>query len=583
MTKTKKAVLSISGLVVLLAAVFTIRIASYTPAPGASRTAPDDALGNPWRGAVHVHSTFSDGAAVVDEIMAAAAAAGIDFVILSDHNPLGPQQRPRPGWYGDVLLIVGEEISTYEGHLLALQVMPHRYRFGPSARQALADIADEGGWALVAHADHSRQAWSGGWGGTQGLEVANLSSAWSRSTVLSAAAVVGSAFIDRDYAAAKLLSSGWPTLSLWDALTELSARPVLVRRPRVAVGAADAHGPLLGPLPSYDDTIGVLNTVVWIDEPADGAPRLAAESVESKLLAALRAGRAVVETTALGDGRSFTFSARSPSGSVAMGDFAASEDGPWALHAGLPSAVDVELVVLRDGRPVAQAEATSINMDVAEPGTYRVEVYRQGAPGDGAVPWIVSNPIYFWPAEARLGSRLFRAPPLPPPPPGRDLLPEAEFQANQRGVPFNTVATGDSDASWSFALAADSAPDAFAAMVWPADEVMNWSGDEGLIVGIAAAHPMRTSIELQTIAADGTPRTWAYSLKAGPETPDVAIPWGRFQPPWSNDLSAGGADEGGYASAREMERVEGVFLVVTPMILAPGSSVTLRLRRLALY
>ena len=120
------------------------------------------------------------------------------------------------------MLIVAEEISTEQGHLLALQVGPHRYRFGPAARQAIADIHDEGGWALVAHGDHARLAWRGGWGGTDGLEVINLAAAWSQHTVLSGAVAVGASFIDTDHAAVKLLRRPWLMLRLWDSLVELS-------------------------------------------------------------------------------------------------------------------------------------------------------------------------------------------------------------------------------------------------------------------------------------------------------------------------------------------------------------------------
>ena len=38
------------------------------------------------RGVVHVHSTLSDGSGSPEEIVAAAVAAGLDFVVLTDHN-----------------------------------------------------------------------------------------------------------------------------------------------------------------------------------------------------------------------------------------------------------------------------------------------------------------------------------------------------------------------------------------------------------------------------------------------------------------------------------------------------------------
>ncbi len=381
------------------------------------------------------------------------------------------------------------------------------------------------------------------------------------------------------------MRGAWPTLSLWDSLTELSIRPVIVSRPRVVVGAADAHGPLLGPLPSYAYTLGVLSTLVWIDEPAGRVTRSAAEGVESKLLAALRAGHAAVETTAVGDGRSFVFTARSPSTVARLGELVGWEDGPWTLQVGFESVADTEIVVLRNGRRVAQAAATTINIAVDEPGTYRVEVYRGAATdeGESAFPWIVSNPIYVWPAEARTATRLFRVPPLPVPPSARDLLASAAFEANDREVAFNVVETRGTEVSWSFALNANSEPEAFAAMVWRAEEAMDWSDEDGLIVEIQAEHTMRASLQLQTIAADGSSETWAYSVKAGTDTQAVAIPWSRFRLSSFEDLSSDAAAETRHPSAADMGRVEGVFLMVTPLLLAPGSSATLSLRALALY
>jgi len=585
MTMKKKVIFGIAALIVLSGAVAALRIVSYAPVSAAAIGAGTEAHGFPWRGAIHVHSSISDGAAGIDEIMAAAGEAGVDFLVLTDHNPLGPRERPRPGWYGDVLLIVAEEITTDQGHLLALQIPPHRYRFGPTARQALADINDEGGWALVAHPHHSRQAWAGGWGGTQGLEVVNLSSAWSRSTALSRAATVVSAIINRDYAATRLLSGGWPTVSLWDSLTELSGRRLSVSRPRVVVGAADAHGPLLGPLPSYAYTLGVLSTLVWIDEPAGRPTRPAAERVESKLLAALRGGHAAIETTALGDGRSFVFTARSPNTLAKPGELVGWEDGPWTLQVEFESTGDTEIVVLRDGHRIAQAAATSIAIDVDEPGTYRVEVYRGAATDEeeSALPWIVSNPIYLWPAEARTAARLFRVPPLPVPPSAHDLLAGAAFEANDRGVPYNMVESRGTEVSWSFALNAASDPEAFAAMIWRADEAMDWSKEDGLIVEIQAGHAMRAALELQTIAADSSLKSWVYSVKAGPDTEAVAIPWSRFRPSGPEGLIAGAVADAERPSATDMRRVENVILLVTPLLLAQGSSATLKLRALALY
>ncbi len=153
MTRTKKTLLAVLGLAFCAVLSASWRVAAYRPLARAMARQTDGAgaqssLGYPWRGAIHVHTTFSDGAAGVEEVAAAAVEAGIDFLVVTDHNPMRPEQRPDDGWYGSVFVIFAEEISTDQGHLLAFGVPPHTFRFGPTARQALADIRDAGGWAL---------------------------------------------------------------------------------------------------------------------------------------------------------------------------------------------------------------------------------------------------------------------------------------------------------------------------------------------------------------------------------------------------------------------------------------------------
>jgi hypothetical protein len=584
MTRTRKRLTAILAVGAIVALFVALRVASYTPAVGPPVEAGE--LGFPWRGVLHVHSLASDGAGDIDEIVAAAAEAGIDFLVLSDHNPLA-SDRLETAWHGEVLLIAAEEISTEQGHLLALQVGPHRYRFGPAARQAIDDIHDEGGWALVAHGDHAWQAWRGGWGGTEGLEVINLAAAWSRQTALSGAVTVGTSFIDSDHAALKLLRGPWPMLRLWDSLIEVGSEPAPVPRRRVAIGAADAHGPVVGPVPGYAETLAAVSNLVWLEQsPGQArASGTAASVVEENLMEALRGGRAAVETTALGDARSFRFIAESPQGIARMGEFAAWERGPWRVRVDFETSAEARIILLHDGEQVAQANAPLLEADAEAPGTYRAEVYRTDVADReaGGPPWMVSNPIYLWPAAARTASLIRRVPPLPAPPMSRDLLAEAEFVANDMGVPRNGVERGDEMATWSFALDPDSAVDAFAGMVWRLDEPMDWSGADGVVVDLRAAAPLRINLEVRAYTADGTSESWVFSLKAGPGSEATAVPWIRFRPPWSSDLSD--AENAGprRPTGLDMRRVHGVFLVVTPLLLREGSAAEVQLRALGLY
>jgi hypothetical protein len=67
-----------------------------------------------YAGAMHTHTTFSDGALSPSELVDKARAEGLDFVIITDHNNTAHQLVPldRP----DFLVISGEEVTTPGGH-----------------------------------------------------------------------------------------------------------------------------------------------------------------------------------------------------------------------------------------------------------------------------------------------------------------------------------------------------------------------------------------------------------------------------------------------------------------------------------
>ena len=72
---------------------------------------------------VHLHSTHSDGTGTVRQIARAAARARADVVLLTDHDTLAAKRNGEEGWYGDVLLLAGEEVSPLQrDHYLAFGI-----------------------------------------------------------------------------------------------------------------------------------------------------------------------------------------------------------------------------------------------------------------------------------------------------------------------------------------------------------------------------------------------------------------------------------------------------------------------------
>jgi len=66
-------------------------------------------------GNIHVHSNYSDGNGNIKEIARAAKAAGLAYVIITDHNSL--EGLPEEGFIDDVLVLVGSEINNTKHHI----------------------------------------------------------------------------------------------------------------------------------------------------------------------------------------------------------------------------------------------------------------------------------------------------------------------------------------------------------------------------------------------------------------------------------------------------------------------------------
>src|SRR2546429_5645403 len=106
------------------------------------------------RADLHMHSTYSDGLATIEQILHRVQHhTNLDVIALTDHDVIEGSLKARDLWAkGNYRFdfIVGEEISTREGHMLALFV-EKRIQPGLSMERSIDLVHEQGGLAIVAH------------------------------------------------------------------------------------------------------------------------------------------------------------------------------------------------------------------------------------------------------------------------------------------------------------------------------------------------------------------------------------------------------------------------------------------------
>jgi hypothetical protein len=514
-------------------------------------------------GAWHVHSSRSDGSGTVEEIAAAAARAGLDFVILTDHGD-GTRAADPPRYLHDVLMIEGVEINTDSGHVVALNLQgPSSYPIAGDVRDVLDDIHRLGGWAVAAHPDSPRQnlRWRGQLFGVDGVEWLNVDSEWRSHPATTIAATALRSAVRGPEAIASLFRAPSPGLARWDAMQR--ARPV------VGLAAVDAHARLGADdasslwggraasvrFPSYAALFRTVVQAVTLSGARSGSPAADAEAI----LDGLRSGRSYSIVRAFVElFPSLEFSVTTPAADrIGMGGHVPPGVG-GALTAEIAGMPSTRVDLLRDGRVVKSGRGR-IEFDApGTPAAYRVEAYVPGHP----VPWLVTNSIYFDRAEAA---------PVPanttPAPHGLHVPPDSwriEANATSRAS-IDTDATGG--VVWSYRLGDGIPSGQYAAL---ATDASGASALDRIAITAASDTPMRLSLQVRVPGGpDG--RRWRKSLYLDREARTYVIRLADLEPV-----------ERSSALRPIVARVQSVLLVIDTVNAVPGSSGVVRLREMTL-
>lgn len=510
------------GLAVLLAAVGAWRARALPVPVPASVAAPDGV--REVRVAYHVHTVRSDGTGTPESIAAAAAEAGLDAVILTDHGD-GTRVTDPPRRVAGVLVVDAAEISTWGGHYVALGARPSPYPLGGDPASVVEDVARLGGMGIAAHPGSAKEAlkWRAWDAPFDGIEWLNADTEWRDrprdlwSAVLTypwapTGTIVG------------LLNRPRFELSRWDRAT--------AQRPVVGLAAHDAHArlglsgvgePYEGAValraPGYTAMFRAFSNTVRVptnwggDAARDGAA----------LLDAIRAGRTYAVVTGFGAASVRRFTATTANGAAGMGEWLV-PNGPVqvAIDADVPGTAFTSLVC--GGTRVAGGSGGRLAWrSETAPGACRIEI-AQSASAD-AMPWVVTNPIYLREARETAAPRPLSSagPVLPVPGSGEaaawttEAAPGASFGAAADPAQARRVV-----ARWQLGTTAST----FAALAMPAP------GDlaryDRVVLRASADRPMRVWVQLRTPKQGG--KRWGRSVYLDATPQAITLPLSSFLP-----------------------------------------------------
>lgn len=520
-------------------------------------------------GAFHVHTARSDGTGSVADVAAAAARARLDFVILTDHGDATRPPLP-PAYIDDVLIVDAVEVSTFDGHLVALRLDEAApYPLAGRARDVVEDVHRLGGLVVLSHPDSPRGElqWRGRGVAYDGFEWLNADSQWRDDPPrrLLAAALRG--LVRGPESVVSLFTREQRAFARWDGGPGAGSE----RRP-FGVAALDAHARIgwdaegaepprrwtFFARPSYELMFRSLAQVVLLDDSPSGD---AAEDA-ARLLEAFASGRTYSITRAIAGPAVLEFSALQGGAAVRMGERLL--PGPASFRAAVPGVPNARVRLIRNGAVVAQADGEVTSDQVVTPDSvFRVEVDL----GDHPFPWIVSNPIF-----AMTGAEAVAEMPLAvaTAPERLQLLEDHEAWRIERDTSSTGTVTAHEEpgtVQWHFELGSGVPSGQFVALSVP---VEGDAGYESVQFDVRASRPMRLSFQVRL---PGSPegQRWGTSVYLDQQERRVVVRLEDLEP------------IGRTSSLRPVvARIRSLLFVMDTVNTAPGSAGDVWLRQVSL-
>jgi tRNA(Leu) C34 or U34 (ribose-2'-O)-methylase TrmL len=344
---------------------------------------------------IHMHTTYSDGFGTYSTIIDAAAQAGLDVVIITDHNVW---VNGLEGYYSRgkkrVLVLTGEEVHNQDrfpqkNHMLVLGAESEVAIYASVPQELIDTIHQKGGLSFLAHPDevalelvHEDDISWVDWetAGYTGFEL------WNNFSELKTVSHTPFQLLLNVLDPSRIATSpSKATLERWDSLLTQG-------RHLSVIGGADAHalrfkiGPITKTIFPYQYHFSAINNHLLLPEPLSGN----LQQDKKMIYNSLAKGSSFIGYDLPASTRGFTFSISNEEYIANPGDTITLFRGA-TIQVKLPAPAEINLI--KDGVLLYSSRRLDhLAYPITEPGAYRVECKTEFM---GKLRgWIYSNPIY---------------------------------------------------------------------------------------------------------------------------------------------------------------------------------------------
>lgn len=350
-------------------------------------------------GAIHIHSSYSDGTGTIEQIAKAAHDSGVDFIMMTDHNTIQPKKDGYEKFINNVAVIIGYELNDLQNknHYLVFgtdevpgkfqKISDHEMGCKLSAAEYVEEVSKLGGIGFIAHPDEERESVRGyksypwnAWDSENftGIEIWNHMSEWKEG-------ITNDNILQRFIHPLKsIVAPSAKTLLRWDILSQ--------SRRITGIGGVDAHAfkqNLLGLVDvevfPYKVLFKSIRTHILLEEKIDLNKTPDINKYVKSILSALKKCRCFISNKYNGDAKGFRFFVEQGKNVFGQGESLKLNNGNIIARVLTPKTSTIKLI--HNGLKVEEYTGMEVQWDIKEKGIYRAECWIKNR------GWIFSNHI----------------------------------------------------------------------------------------------------------------------------------------------------------------------------------------------